>query len=251
MDVTIAIIPILSDNYSWLLHDGQNGAVVDPGDAEPVVRLLYREKIKLTHILLTHHHADHCAGADELLRRYGCNVIGPDDFRIPCVRDKVYDADNRIILLEKMDVISTPGHTKTHLVYHFPRLRALFTGDTLFGAGCGRMLEGVAADMLQSLSKCSCLENGTSLYCGHEYTLENLLFATLVEPENKETRLRLADAKYRQRRSIPTVPSTLALEKATNPFLRSGSSVIRKKLGMEKSTDVEVFAELRKRKDKF
>jgi hydroxyacylglutathione hydrolase len=137
------------------------------------------------------------------------------------------------------------------VIFHFPNLRAIFTGDTLFCGGCGRILEGTPADMLQSLIKCIGVEDITSVYCGHEYTEENLLFATTVEPDNKDVWQRLADVKYLQRRNLPTVPSTIAVERATNPFLRTGSPELRKKLGMQSATGIDVFAELRKRKDRF
>jgi hydroxyacylglutathione hydrolase len=249
--ITIAILPMLSDNNAWILQDGVNAAVVDPGEAEPVERYLRREKIDLTQIILTHHHADHCGGAPDLKRRYGCPVTGPDDSRLPFVDVPAHDGEQRTILAEEMDIIATPGHTKTAVVYHFPSLRALFTGDTLFAAGCGRLFESTPAEMLQSLIKCACMDDVTAVYCGHEYTEENLLFATTVDPDNKDVWQRLADIKYMQRRSMPTVPSTLATERATNPFLRTGDPGIRKKLGMESATGIEVFAELRRRKDQF
>jgi hydroxyacylglutathione hydrolase len=182
---------------------------------------------------------------------FPCRVIGPDDVRVPHVDDPVRTFASRTLLNETMEIIATPGHTMSHVVYHFPRLRALFTGDTLFCAGCGRLLEGSPSDMLKSLIKCICFDDITSIYCGHEYTEENLMFATMVEPDNKDAWQRLADVKYLQRRGIATVPSTIAVERATNPFLRTGSKSIRKKLGMESATGIEVFAELRKRKDKF
>ena len=250
-EITIAILPMLSDNYAWVLHDGATAAVVDPGEAEPVLRFLWRAKLSLSHILLTHHHSDHCAGAAELKRMYGCAIIGPEDRLMPFVDAPVRDGEQRMVLSEEMDVIGTPGHTKTHMVYYFPNLRALFTGDTLFAAGCGRLFECSPADMLQSLIKVACMDDVTSIYCGHEYTEENLLFATTVDPDNKDVWQRLADVKYMQRRSMPTVPSTMTQERATNPFLRTGDPALRKKLGMETATGIEVFAELRRRKDRF
>jgi hydroxyacylglutathione hydrolase len=242
---------MLSDNYAWVLQDGTNAAVVDPGEAEPVLRYLWRENLSLSHVLVTHHHADHCAGVPELKRIYGCAITGPLDSRMIFVDAPVQDGEQRTILGEDMDALATPGHTKTHMVYHFPNLRALFTGDTLFAAGCGRLTEGTPAEMLESLIKCSCMDDVTSVYCGHEYTEENLLFATTVDPDNKDVWQRLADVKYMQRRSMPTVPTTLVVERLTNPFLRTGDPTLRKKLGMESATGIEVFAELRKRKDRF
>jgi hydroxyacylglutathione hydrolase len=250
-EITIAILPAMADNYAWVLHNGAEAAVVDPGDDQIVQRFLTRNKLRLTHVLVTHHHADHCAGAVELKRAHGCRILGPDDMRIPFVDIVAQDEAVHKILGETMVVIHTPGHTMTHMVYHFPELRALFTGDTLFCGGCGRVLEGTPADMLRSLIKCTGVEDITSVYCGHEYTEENLLFATTVETENKDVWQRLADVKYFQVRNMPTVPSTIAVERLTNPFLRTGSPAIRKRLRMEGANAIEVFAELRNRKDNF
>jgi hydroxyacylglutathione hydrolase len=250
-EITIAILPMLSDNYAWVLHDGTHAAVVDPGAAEPVLAFLWREKLNLSQVILTHHHSDHCAGVPELKRIYGCAIIGPQDSRMPFVDAPVHDGDRRTVLSEEMDIIATPGHTKTHVIYHFPNLRALFTGDTLFCAGCGRLSECSPADMLQSLIKCACMDDVTSVYCGHEYTEENLLFATSVDTDNKEVWQRLTEVKSLKRSGIPTVPSTLAVERAVNPFLRTGDPGLRKKLKMESATGIEIFAELRRRKDRF
>jgi hydroxyacylglutathione hydrolase len=244
-------VPLLSDNYAWILHDGTSAVVVDPGQAEPVSRILSRAKLNLSHVLCTHHHTDHIGGVDELKRMYNASVIGPDDSRMPFVDDRVRDDDERSILTEKITVIATPGHTQTHVVYYFPSIRAVFTGDTMFSAGCGRLLEGTPADMLRSLIKIAYLEDDASIYPGHEYTEENLLFATTVEPDNKDVWQRLSDVNFMHRRGIPTVPSSLSMERAINPFLRTGNPSIRKKLGMESATGVEVFAELRRRKDGF
>ncbi len=242
---------MMADNYAWVLHNGAEAAAVDPGDSQVVQRFLGRYKLKLTHILITHHHADHCAGAVELKRAHGCRIIGPGDMGLPFVDDIARDEGVHSVLDESVEVIHTPGHTMTHVVYHFPALRALFTGDTLFGGGCGSVIEGTPADMLRSLIKCTGVEDITSVYCGHEYTEENLLFATTVETENKDLWQRLADVKYLQARNMPTVPSTILVERATNPFLRTGSPAIRKRLGMEDANGIAVFAELRQRKDNF
>jgi hydroxyacylglutathione hydrolase len=249
--ITIAVLPILSDNYAWVLHDGVSAAVVDPGEAEPVVRFLRRNNLNLSHVLLTHHHRDHCAGTPELQRTYGCAIIGPQDERMSFVNAPVRDGDRRSVCSEEVDVLETPGHTKTHVMYHFPNLRALFTGDTLFSAGCGRLFECTPADMLQSLIKCADMDDLVSIYCGHEYTEENLLFATTFDTDNKEVWRRLAEVKSLKNSGIPSVPSTLAVERTINPFLRTGDPAIRKKLAMESASEVEVFAELRRRKDLF
>ena len=251
LEISIATVPMLSDNYCWILHQDQYAAAIDPGDAEPVLRFLSKNKLKLTHILCTHHHKDHCGGVIELKQNFNPVVIGPADLRMPFVTQRVSEGAECNVLSETATVIATPGHTATHVVYYFPKVRAIFTGDTLFSCGCGRLFEGTPAEMLQSLIKCAFLEDVTAVYCGHEYTEENLLFATTVDPNNKEIWQRLADVKYLTRRGLPTVPSNIGLEKSINPFLRTGSPEIRKKLGMEKASAIEVFAELRKRRDRF
>lgn len=242
---------MLSDNYAWVLHDGISAVVVDPGDPEPVLKFLWRGKLNLSGVLLTHHHGDHCAGVPELKRMYGCAITGPQDSRMHFVDIPVHDGDQRMVLTEEMNVIETPGHTKTSVVYFFPNLRALFTGDTLFSAGCGRLSESSPADMLQSLIKCASMDDVVSIYCGHEYTEENLLFATTVDTDNKDVWQRLKEVRSMKSSGVPTVPSTMAIERAINPFLRTGDPAIRKKLGMESATGIEVFAELRRRKDRF
>jgi len=250
-EITIALIPMLSDNYAWIIHDGKNAVVVDPGEAEPVLLFVKKQKLVLTHALITHHHDDHCGGVARLKKECGCAAIGAKDSRMLFIDDYVGDGDTRSVLDETINVIATPGHTKTHVVFHFPKLRALFTGDTLFSAGCGRVFEGTAQDMFQSLQKIDKLDDITSIYCGHEYTEENLMFAVSVEQGNKDVWERIAEVKYMQARNIPTVPSTLQTERLINPFLRTHEAAIKKFLHMESSTDAEVFAELRKRKDAF
>ncbi len=242
---------MMADNYAWILHDRESAAVVDPGEGGPVLRYLQKEKLKLSTILVTHHHADHCAGVAQLLSQFRCSVIGALDSRMTFVNEPVSDGDELTVLAETVHCIATPGHTKTHMVYHLPALRALFTGDTLFAGGCGRLFEGTSEEMMQSLIKLAYMEDNTQVYCGHEYTEENLLFATTIDSENKAMWERLAEVKYMQRRGMPTIPSTISLERDTNPFLRAGDMAIRKKLGMENSSALDVFTEIRKRKDRF
>jgi hydroxyacylglutathione hydrolase len=252
MDIRICAIPLLSDNYAWASHDGKSAAIIDPGEAGPVRRFLENNNLALSYVLITHHHADHCGGTAALKRKFtGCIVIGPDDARLSVVDDPVCGGEKRDVLGLPMKVIGAPGHTKTHILFYFPALQALFTGDTLFSAGCGRLFEGSALDMFQSLTKCATLGDDTLIYCGHEYTEENLKFALTVDPGNAEITARLSEVKDLRRQGQPSVPSTLLMEKAFNPFLRVKDLAVRKKLGMESAEDVEVFARLREMKDRF
>jgi hydroxyacylglutathione hydrolase len=252
MNIQITPIPLLSDNYAWAVHDGKRAAIIDPGEARPVAHFLETNNLALSHVLITHHHADHCGGTAALKRKFtGCIVIGPDDARLKSCDDPVRGGEERDILGLLMKVVFAPGHTKTHVLFYFPELQALFTGDTLFSAGCSRLFEGSAVDMFQSLAKCAALNDDTLIFCGHEYTEENLRFALTVDPGNAALAARLSEVKELRRRSQPSVPSTLCIEKTINPFLRVKEPAIRKKLGMESAEDVTVFARLRKMKDRF
>ena len=252
MDIQISPIAFLSDNYAWALHDGKNAVIVDPGEAAPIKNFLKNEDLRLSHILITHHHADHCGGAEALKKEFQeCTIIGPDDARLKVCGDPVHGGEKRTIIGQLMNVIHAPGHTKTHVLFYFPALRALFTGDTLFSSGCGRLFEESAEDLYRSLTKCTTLEDDTRIFPGHEYTEENLRFALTVDPANPAIARRLAEVKRLGSRGLASVPTTIAMEKTFNPFLRVKDLALRKKLGMEHSSDVEVFARLREMKDRF
>jgi hydroxyacylglutathione hydrolase len=252
MNIQITPIPLLSDNYAWAVHNGTNAAIIDPGESGPIALFLKSHDLALSHVLITHHHTDHCGGATALKQKFTeCILIGPNDIRLSGCDDAIYGGEERDILGLPMKVIGAPGHTKTHILFYFPALQALFTGDTLFSAGCGRLFEGSALDMFQSLTKCSSLGDDTLIYCGHEYTEENLKFALTVDPGNAEITARLSEVKDLRRQGQPSVPSTLLMEKAFNPFLRVKDLAVRKKLGMESAEDVKVFARLREMKDRF
>ena len=252
VNTQIIPIPLLSDNYAWAVHDGKSAAIIDPGEARQSMRFLETNNLALSHILITHHHADHCGGAAALKQKFnGCIMIGPDDARLKSCDDPVRGGEERDVFEVSMKVIGAPGHTKTHVLFYFPELQALFTGDTLFSGGCGRLFEGSALDMFQSLVKCAALGDDTLIYCGHEYTEENLKFALTVDPGNAAITARLSEVKDLRRRGLPSIPSTLHMEKTFNPFLRVKEPAIRIKLGMESADDVEVFARLREMKDRF
>ncbi len=226
-EIQIRAIPAFQDNYIWLLHTGgKDCAVVDPGDAAPVLRTLQQSGLRLSSILLTHHHADHIGGVPELVRQFQPRVIGPADSRIAGL-DQVVGQDDRVSLPElglEFAVIEVPGHTRSHIAYFGHN--CLFSGDTLFSVGCGRLFEGTAGQMQVSLDKLAVLPGETQLFCGHEYTLANCRFALAVEPDNQalQEKTRLVEAT-RSAGKI-SLPGTLAEERAVNPFLRSRESPV-------------------------
>jgi hydroxyacylglutathione hydrolase len=211
------------DNYIWLIGcDGAPGvAIVDPGDEEPVIDYVEQMGLRPCAILITHHHGDHTGGVLDLVKRYETPVYGPAGERIPALTHPLREGDE--VVLDACDlnlkVFDTPGHTRGHICYYGDG--ALFSGDTLFTAGCGRLFEGTAQQMYDSLEKLRALPDETLLYCAHEYTQANLDFAVVAEPENSETAARAEEVARLRREGKSTVPATLGLEKATNPFLRS------------------------------
>ena len=251
----IVLIPCLSDNYAVLMHDADSGTtvLVDAPEAAPIAAALKKRDWTLTHILVTHHHADHVAGIEALKAASGARVIGPaaEADRIPGIDDPVAEGDTVTAGPFRAEVIATPGHTLGHVVFHFPDIEVLFAGDTLFSLGCGRLLEGTAAQMWDSLGKLAALPDDTTIYCGHEYTQANAKFALTIEPENAELVARAAEIDRLRGEGRPTLPTTIAIEKATNPFLRVDAPAIRKRLGLEDASQAAVFAEIRKRKDNF
>ena len=213
-------IPAFKDNYIWLLRKGASAVVVDPGDARPVLDLLEREGLTLTSILITHHHADHQGGVARLLENYAAPVVGPATESITAITQPLFGGET--ICLEALDlefqVLAVPGHTLGHLAYFGSG--CLFCGDTLFTGGCGRLFEGTPAQMHNSLTRLAALPEQTAVFCAHEYTEANLRFARAVEPHNRRLRERVDEVAVARAKGWATVPSTLALEKATNPFLR-------------------------------
>lgn len=218
-----------SDNYIWLLHDGRRALVVDPGDAAPVVAALEARGLTLAAILVTHHHPDHTGGIDELRSRLDGPVFGPARERIPAPFTPVGGGQSIEAAGLAFEVIDVPGHTAGHVAYvHHPAQGApiLFCGDTLFSGGCGRLFEGTAAQMNESLQRLAALPPDTRVCCAHEYTLSNLKFATAVEPDNAALAAHVAACEARRALGEPTVPSTLALEREVNPFLRCDAPAV-------------------------
>ncbi len=251
----IELIPALSDNYLFLAYDRDDGvcAIVDPADADPVEARLKERGLKLTHILNTHHHMDHVGANLTLKDRYGLTIVGPtaDKDRIPGIDVALGDGETYMLGSHEAVVFDVPGHTKGHIAYWFEDDKAAFVGDTLFALGCGRLFEGTPAQMWHSLSKLAALPGDTQVYCAHEYTQSNADFALTVDPDNAALQARakaIADARAKGQ---PTVPTTIALELETNPFMRPDSATLRNTLGMQGADNVDVFAEVRGRKDNF
>lgn len=250
-DLRILAVPALSDNYVWLLADASGTAIaVDPGEAEPVRAALARAKLTLGAVLLTHHHPDHIGGTAALVRGGDIPVCAPHDERITVATHRVADGE-RIAVRDprlRFDVIGIPGHTRTHIAYHGHGI--VFCGDTLFSVGCGRIFEGTPAEMLASLDRLAALPGDTLVCCGHEYTLANCAFAQTVDPDNPALFRRVAQARAQRERGAPTLPVSLAEERACNPFLRVDAEAIV--AAVPNAPDrVGRFAELRRRKDGF
>jgi hydroxyacylglutathione hydrolase len=249
----ITLVPCLTDNYAYLFHDAEAGlcAVVDPSEPEPVRKALAGRK--LTHILNTHHHFDHTGGNIPLKEEFGAKVVGPekDRDRIPGIDEGVSETAPWQFGSHVARILEIPAHTRGHIAFAFESDSAVFTGDTLFAMGCGRLFEGTPDMMWSSLSKLMRLADDTRVYCGHEYTLSNGRFALTLEPGNADLRARMKEVEASRAKGAPTIPSTIGLEKRTNPFLRPNSSEIRKTLSLEGSSDVDVFGEMRRRKDNF
>jgi hydroxyacylglutathione hydrolase len=243
------------DNYVYLLREETSGkaAVVDPSDAAPVLEELDRLGCELTHVLTTHHHNDHVGGVSELVAATGCTVVGPraDRDRIPDIGVEVGDGDTYMFHEAEARVFDTPGHTRGHIAFWFPESKALFCGDTLFALGCGRLFEGTAEQMWDSLSKFKVMPDDTRVYCAHEYTQANARFAVTVEPDNEDLRT-YADGVDRKRAAGErTVPSLMGDERKANPFLRADVPGLASAIGMAGKGPVEIFAEVRTRKDNF
>jgi hydroxyacylglutathione hydrolase len=248
-------LPALADNYIWLLADDHgNALVVDPSEAAPVEAALAERGLTLRSILLTHHHHDHIGGvADLVARHHQVEVIAPVDDRIPVATRRVGHGEEVIVALpsSRFEVIAVPGHTTSHIAYAGEGL--VFCGDTLFSVGCGRLFEGTPAQMLASLDRLTVLPDATLVCCAHEYTQANARFAITLEPENPALHERMAEIDEQRRQGLPTVPSSMAGEKATNPFLRVDSPAIiewaaRQHAGADR---VARFAAVRQAKDHF
>jgi hydroxyacylglutathione hydrolase len=254
-ELEIELVPCLRDNYAYLVRDAADGvcAIVDPSEAAPVRAALDAKGLRLTHILNTHHHWDHTGGNAELKEAYGATVIGPekDRARIPAIDVGVEEDAPFLLGSHRARVLEIPAHTRAHIAFAFEDDGAVFTGDTLFAMGCGRLFEGTPEMMWRSLSKLMLLGDSMRVYCGHEYTLANVRFALTLDPGNRDLAARMREVEKLRAENAPTIPSTIALEKSTNPFLRVQSDEIRRTLNMRDANEIEIFAEMRARKDVY
>jgi hydroxyacylglutathione hydrolase len=259
--VRVVPVPQLSDNYAYLVIDpaAQEAAVVDCAEAGAVLAETERQGVRLVAVLATHHHYDHVGGNEDLLRRLpALHVYGSADDapRIPGITHPLGDGETIAVAGLRARVILIPAHTSGHVAYHFADHDAVFTGDTLFAGGCGRLFEGDAAQMMRSLGKLASLPDRTKVYCGHEYTEKNLRFASELEPGNQALAHKLAAVRTLRREGKPTVPTTIAEEKATNPFLRTSSpelaaTVATQVGGLPRGDEVALFAAIRALKDRY
>lgn len=251
----IEVFSCRSDNYGVLVHDPDTGltASIDAPEEAPILAAAERRGWKITHIFTTHHHIDHVEANLALKEKFGLEIIGPvnEALAIPGLDRTVADGDEFSFGEHLVRVIETPGHTAGHICYHFPDDKILFAADTLFALGCGRLLERTPTDMWHSLQKLAVLPDETAIYFGHEYTLSNARFALTIDPDNERLKARAAQVEADRAEGKFTIPTMMALEKETNPFLRPSDPAIRRNLLMEGKTNEEVFAEIRKRKDNF
>ncbi|MGX9351381.1 hydroxyacylglutathione hydrolase [Shimia sp. W99] len=251
----IVTIPCLADNYAFLIHDPASGetALVDAPEPGPILDELAARGWTLSHVLLTHHHWDHVDGLPDILARHPAKVVGAaaDAERLPPLDLALSEGDTVTIGGEAAQVIDVSGHTIGHIAFYFPDTGAVFTADSLMALGCGRLFEGSPEMMWDSLSKLAALPADTIVCSGHEYTTANGKFAITVDPENPALAARIKAVADARAKGIPTVPSTLAEELATNPFLRGHDPVVQRTVGMEGADPAAVFAEIRRRKDSF
>ena len=249
----VALVPIFSDNYVYLLRDPASGTVgvIDPGDATPVSDALHILGWKPDWIILTHHHPDHIAGVDDLKAETGAKVVGAsqDANRLPPLDDKVAPGGRWSLGDSHFDIIDAPGHTVGQIAYHAPGGAALFSGDSLFALGCGRLFEGTAAQMWDTLCRFKALPDDTRVFCGHEYTQSNAKFCLTIEPGNEALQSRAKAIDALRAAGEPTIPTTIGLEKQTNAFMRADEPSVQAALGLDGADAASVFAEIRRRKD--
>ena len=243
----------LSDNYGYLVHDPESGetACIDTPETEPILAALQETGWQLTQIWNTHHHFDHAGNNLEIKQKTGCTITGPagEADKIPGLDRAVDDGDTVMLGRHEAHVLNVGGHTLGHIAYHMDG--HAFVGDSLFALGCGRVFEGTMAQMWASLEKLNALPDGTKIYCAHEYTEANAAFAVTIDPDNAALQKRVAEIEALRAANKPTVPTEITLERATNPFLRAGDAAVQAHLGMSGAADVDVFSEIRSRKDNF
>ena len=250
-DLTVIIVPVLNDNYSYIVAKGSEAIGIDPPDAKAVMSVCQQQALSVTGLLCTHKHSDHTAGLAHLKEVYHCSVYGPVGEDIPAITNFLEEDTEFWILDELVEVIHTPGHTKIHHSYYFPRPGWLFCGDSLFMGGCGRLFECAPEIMWSTLRRIMELPDDTLVFCGHEYTEENYRFAVKMDPGWEPTCDKYSEVKKLRRQGLPTVPGVLGAEKRTNIFLRSVSQDLKSTLNMSGENAETVFARLRAMKDTF
>jgi len=249
----ILIIKCLNDNYAYIyLNDKKEAFVVDPSEASPVIDTLEKNDLQLKYILNTHHHFDHIGGNYELKEKYNCKIVGSkkDRDRIPGIDIEISDGDYWSFKEHTAQIIEIPGHTSGHIAFFFKSLNAVFTGDTLFSLGCGRLFEGTPTMMWNSLKKLRALPDQTKIYCGHEYTLSNGKFINSIYP-SEDMRLKIESLVELNEKNLPSIPSTIADEKKMNIFLKADDINLIKNLGLNGKSPEEVFGYIRELKDNF
>ncbi len=245
-------IPAFEDNYIWLLQNGSHAVAIDPGDAKPLLTIIDQQSLELDAILITHHHSDHIGGVKDLLAYNPSTVIyAPEKERFDFAHNSVKESDE--IFLSSigltLKVMEVPGHTSGHVAYYDDH--SLFCGDTLFGAGCGRIFEGTPVQMYQSLRRLAALPQEINVYCTHEYTAQNIKFALTIDPENQALIKRQQETVAIRKLGLPTIPSTLALELSTNPFLRCSHLTLQNRINMANTNEIEVFTKIREMRNHF
>ncbi|HSH98438.1 MAG: hydroxyacylglutathione hydrolase [Methylophilaceae bacterium] len=248
----ISPIPAFEDNYIWLLQNGAHAVVIDPGDATPVLAALKEQSLKLDAILITHHHSDHIGGVRDLLANDANTIVyAPAKEQFDFAHNRVKESDEIALpsISLNLKVMEVPGHTLGHVAYYDEY--SLFCGDTLFGAGCGRLFEGTPLQMHQSLQRLAKLPSDIDVYCTHEYTAHNIRFALTVDSENQSLLQRQQETRSARKSGLPTLPSKLSLELATNPFLRCGDMSLKNTINMPNANEIEVFTKIREMRNHF
>jgi len=248
-------IPCLTDNYAYIIHDDnfKTIGVVDPSESKPIISFLKKKNLKLNYILNTHHHFDHIGGNIELKKIYNAKIVGfsGDKYRIPGIDITLLNDENWSFENSTVKIFHIPGHTLGHICFFFEKEKILFTGDTLFSLGCGKIFEGTHKQMLNSLNKIKQLPKDTMIYCGHEYTYKNAEFCMKYDSDNIDLKKKFEKIKKLRSQNLPTIPSSLEDEIKSNIFLRCNQNVLKIKLGMKNQEDSKVFKKVRDLKDSF